>query len=417
MKCVKKNSIVVHAVKMLVRNWHNYAMLSVTIVMSFSLLLGYLSFLDSDLFNRYKVILSSPRDVVMAYSWGKTEVNHKALEIMAERTDASVQMYQYHACQTRLSQYGGNVGATLYFLPSGDFPVHEMKLIVQDEYMQTYLFSSVLQPVFGKSNFTLQGNEVMINESFFYVISPDSTLPVSFAIPIEWADGTSSLLEVKVVGVFEDTSTCKSVVKNEKGELEGNVQIYLSQAVLGDYTVEDFLSPGRITWISTQHPNELADYAREQGLVVHSISKCQDEALVNIRAQKATKGIIAIVLLLLLGINLYSSFSNALNERKFEIGVKRALGASAKDIILQFLLESIMIMLINILLSVVIVTECLAGYKLYQLVFKDVQWIINVSGYTVAMFAICSVTLTVVFSLLFAYKAAKVEIVRYLKAE
>lgn len=42
------------------------------------------------------------------------------------------------------------------------------------------------------------------------------------------------------------------------------------------------------------------------------------------------KYIIAAVLFVILGINLYSAFSNALNERKYEIGIKRAIGAGKK---------------------------------------------------------------------------------------
>ena len=37
--------------------------------------------------------------------------------------------------------------------------------------------------------------------------------------------------------------------------------------------------------------------------------------------------------------------------------------------------------------------------------------------HTILMFLVCSLSLTTAFSLLFAYKSTKVEIVQYLKAE
>ena len=122
-------------------------------------------------------------------------------------------------------------------------------------------------------------------------------------------------------------------------------------------------------------------------------------------------------MLLLLGVNLYSSFSNALNERKYEIGVKRAIGASAWAIVRQFFMEGMAVMLLNILLSVLLVSNLLCLYKLYQHFALGEQWVIAVSLYSAAMFGICSVTLTLVFSMLFAYRSTQVEVVQYLKAE
>lgn len=152
-------------------------------------------------------------------------------------------------------------------------------------------------------------------------------------------------------------------------------------------------------------------------MVTHSVADAQEEALINIRAQKSTKGIIAIVLLLLLGINFYSSFSNALERRKYEIGVKRAIGASGISIMGQFLLESMMVMLVNIAASIIIVLDVLVGYKLYQKLVEGNTWTVNISIHTILMFLVCSLPLTTAFSLLFAYKSTKVEIVQYLKAE
>ena len=63
---------------------------------------------------------------------------------------------------------------------------------------------------------------------------------------------------------------------------------------------------------------------------------------------KGNKYIIAAVLFVILGINLYSAFSNALNERKYEIGIKRAIGAGKKDIMMQFLTEGIILFIHHI---------------------------------------------------------------------
>ncbi len=58
--------VTAHAVKMVGRNKRSYALLSVTIVLSFTLLLGYLCFVDSQHYNRYKQTFSFDRGRVSA---------------------------------------------------------------------------------------------------------------------------------------------------------------------------------------------------------------------------------------------------------------------------------------------------------------------------------------------------------------
>ena len=143
----------------------------------------------------------------------------------------------------------------------------------------------------------------------------------------------------------------------------------------------------------------------------------------SFRTEKKTKAYIAMALFVLLGINLYSSFANALNDRKFEIGVKRAVGASEWSIVRQFLYESVCLMLVNTLLSVWLVTACLIGLKYVrehlaeESRFYCKTFIVYLSPYSLGMFAVCAAGLTLVFSLIFAWRSTRVEIVRYLKAE
>lgn len=414
MKRIRKPSGLAHAAKMLWRNKNSYAMLSVTIVLSFSLLLGYLSFMDSDLYNRYKLIFSARKDVVMAYTWDKNPVDHLVLATKVNKADENAQMYQYFNVNTRLTQYG-QVMARLNFIPQGNRPVFEL-IFDGDEY-GVYQISRQIWPIMGKTNFDIKGNECIVNESFFHAISPDRTLPVQIVVPVNWNDGKTTYWELEVVGVSEDAGDCRLAI-NEYGEFTGQVEIYLSQSLMGDYTAAEFAgSVRRVTWVSTSKPSEIALYAQQMGMVTHSAADAQEEALISIRAQKSTKGIIAIVLLLLLGINLYSSFSNALERRKYEIGVKRAIGASGISIMGQFLMESMMIMLANIAVSIAIVVDVLVGYKLYQKLVEGSTWTVNISIHTILMFLVCSLSLTTAFSLLFAYKSTKVEIVQYLKAE
>lgn len=400
-----------HAALMLWRNLRSYGMLSVTIVLSFSLMLGYLAFMDSDLYNQYKYILAGDPNVVMTYTWEST--GHNALQAMTKKTDPDAQIYQYYCYDGKLSQFG-DIFAKITFLPYADVPVHRLRMVLGDRYGNAYNDSVPITITQGKQSFLLEQNEAIVDETLFRSLSPDGTLPVSLTIPIEWSDLSVSYYTVEVVGVCSQQG---ALYADENGQQQGQCYIYVSQSMLGDRSVQEIGAVQWITWMYTQHPNELVDYAKSLDMVVHAICQEQEEAIQQLQAKTGTKGAVAAVLLLLLGINLYSSFSNALNGRKYEIGVKRAIGASAGHILLQFLLESLLVMLVNILLSILLVADALSIYKLYVLLTEEYQWVVDVSIYSVAMFLVCGVTLTVVFSLLFAYKSTQVEIVQYLKAE
>jgi hypothetical protein len=79
-------------------------------------------------------------------------------------------------------------------------------------------------------------------------------------------------------------------------------------------------------------------------------------------------------------------------------------------------------MAVNILLSISLVADVAVIYKYIVEHTPDEtgaypDFILYISPYSAAMFGICALSLTVVFSLIFAYKSTRVEIVQYLKAE
>ena len=65
---MKPESRMGHACKMLRRNLRSYLMLSITLIFSFGILLAFFVFSDSKSYNDYKEIMSSPREIVMAYA-------------------------------------------------------------------------------------------------------------------------------------------------------------------------------------------------------------------------------------------------------------------------------------------------------------------------------------------------------------
>ena len=406
---MKRESQFSHACKMVIRNFRSYAMLSITIVFSFAILLGYLAFTDSNLYNEYKEIFSSPREIVMAYTYDKAG----EIDVLIGQVDDQVPgttSYRYIEVSSLLSQYD-SVRANVTILPNHATIVY--RDISDEKILENYTRNvSIVQG----DGFPLNGNKSIINESFFRSISPNSELPIKLNIPIRLSNGNQIVWETEVVGVCKDIGE-EPLYYDKDGHLTGDIQIYVSQSLLGGTTLDSLSAIKSVVLFNSPDPETVAAHTQNIDLVLHAVCLAQNKATEKMRIQTETKFTIAVVLYVLLSINLFGCFSNALSERQFEIGVKRAIGASPMSIIGQFLIESLIVMLCNTLLAVVITVDALAIYKLYQYFAQGTTWIVSVSIYSLLMFVACSLGLTLVFSLFFAYRATRVEIVKYLKAE
>ena len=427
-------SLLRHARTMVGRTFRSYAMLSVTIVLSFSLLLAYLIFTDSSLYNRYKDIFARDRSVITVRD---IYLEQAKVNLLLEKAGDIGQTHSYTYFAAGVQIYGdgteftlANTGETLsgspvfsvYCLPQNTFGLYEWG----EEIPVTWLAGQ------ERDHLSLSPGEAVMEESWFQALGLDEQEEPVYSLCLR--DRNTGLKgeketfverQVRIVGTVRTTEPISFDPDLSVLSLRGSYSpsLLLSAADFGP-DVMPKLSWTRTVVFYTDSPEQVEQLAESMRLEggIDSVFQAQNKALETIRTEKRTKAVITAALLLLLGINLYSSFSNALNDRKFEIGVKRAVGASKWSIIRQFLYESILVMLVNILLSIVLVTDlCLVYKRIYETtpnvsgLYFD--WIVYASPHSVAMFAVCSVTLTIVFSLIFAYKSTQVEIVQYLKAE
>lgn len=409
----KQQSPFFHALQMVRRNFQRYAMLSVTVVLSFSLLLGYLCFMDSMQYNRYKELFKQPGNIVLTSTDNKKD-RLNALDKMVERVDPNAKKYVFFNYNGILQQYG-RVYTNLYFLPKGRTPVYiqQLRYLDTEEYGWSEAAEATL--LLGRDTFELNNNEAIISENLYEALGGEKEFP--FELPVSYREGNhTTVVMLSVVGVCAD-SVYDSQIQQQEQTYIGQGSIFTTQAIQEEYFAGAFDETTQIVWYCTDYPEEIAGCIDQLGLIPTAVCLTQNQARQNICTQNTNKLYTVLGLLLILGINLFSSFSNALSERKYEIGVKRAIGASPRSIILQFLLESLFLMLFNIFIAVVIVSDVLIIYKFIQWAVEGYQWVVYVSPYSIAMFAVCSVSITVAFSGLFAYKASKVEIIKHLKME
>ena len=405
-----------HAAKMVWRNRKRYAFLSVTIVLSFSLLLGYLLYTDSRNYNNYKEIFSRDRGIVILGTEDKSSAYWERVNRLLEKIPDT---HAYSLLYTILP-YAGNVinpaqpelridggGIFTYALPQQVFGLYGG-------------FGSSLEIEWregeAREGIRLAPGEALANEALLSML-PEGATELNEVFGSDKDQYTRRFVRLKLVGTVKP--------KDSGGEAQSTrPTLYVSRAEFNPSEQPDLIWSQNIVIHSSQ-PEKV--YQLGTGLgpgtwVPQAVYRDQDAALKKQQQDAKVKAILTAGLFLLLGINLYSSFSNALNERKFEIGVKRAIGAGAPQIVGQFTLESLLVLLGDLALSVALVTGAGIAYKFIMERTPDDLgrfhvFTLYITPWSVAMFAVCALSLTVVFSLLFSYQATRVQIIDYLKGE
>lgn len=123
-------------------------------------------------------------------------------------------------------------------------------------------------------------------------------------------------------------------------------------------------------------------------------------------------GSIATISLVVGGIGIMNIMLVSVSERTREIGIRKAIGAKKKDILIQFLIEALMLTgiggILGILLGMAIIKYVIGAFELIKPVYS-VPWII-------ASFTI-SLVIGIVFGIFPAYKAARLNPIEALRNE
>ena len=405
-----------HAAKMVWRNKKRYAFLSVTIVLSFSLLLGYLLYTDSRNYNNYKEIFSRDRGIVILGTEDKSSAYWERVDRLLEKIHDT---HAYPMLSTSLAFIGNAIdpakpelrieggGITVNALPQQVFGLYDG-------------FGSTLEIQWregeARESIRLAPGEALANEALLSML-PDGATELNEVFGSHTDQDVRHFVKLKLVG---------TVKPKDSGAEARSTQptLYVSRAEFNPSEQPDLLWTQRIV-IHSPQPEKAYQLGKGLGpgtWVPGAVYRDQDAALKKQQQDARVKAVLTVGLFLLLGINLYSSFSNALNERKFEIGVKRAIGAGAPQIVGQFTLESLLVLLGDLALSVALVTGAGIAYKFFMERTPDDLgrfhvFTLYITPWSVAMFAVCALSLTVVFSLLFSYQATRVQVIDYLKGE
>lgn len=410
-----KNSrlgILKHALYMVKRTLKNYMLLSVTVILSFSVLLGFMMFEDSQVYNENKEILNADNNIVLAYEPVGNEMISDAL--VAERMKTAVEQikktqevvaYEYFQANGGMRQYSEDLFVNFFVIPN-DIPGFYEPL----NYRRVKMLDG--------GEFHIKKNEVIVTKTLYDIIrkaenqrgNKGEVLDVGFQLNPKMDD--EKIIHCRVVGI------CDDIYEKDSSD---DKEIISCQAFLSQDTFEEDQEKlyARKLFVYSDNASYVTDVIEKSGLHADSTQKQKEQVKYAFASTARYKYLIMAIMAILLGINLYSSFHNSLHERRYEIGVKRAIGASKFQIVRQFLYEALCVMFVNIMISVVCVINILLCYKVYRLFQTQYQkeWIIYFNPYTIISFIICSIFLSIIFSILFAIQSTKVEIVKYLKEE
>lgn len=342
-----------HSAAMIKKTFRNYMMLSITVFLTFTFLLGFLIYTDSGIYNKYKELMGNDYKIILSHNGMDADSGNK-INILTSRLEEMGDTHFYYIKKTLARDTYGNQ-CYVQILPNYVWAVFEYGNVGVERVEMN-----------GEKSFTLQQGEALVSDR-----------------------------------MYENTQ--------ETGVED---QIYISGVGIDDseYEIQNYQ-----TVIRTDKPSLVINCLKSMNMSIMNVMDEQNNAIKEENIVIRNKYIIAAVLFVILGINLYSAFSNALNERKYEIGIKRAIGAGKKDIMMQFLTEGIIVMGINIFLSIVASINIFVIYKAIMFYAKDYRYVICLSGQSVILYAVLTLSISALFSTLFAYKCTRVEIVKYLK--
>jgi macrolide transport system ATP-binding/permease protein len=149
----------------------------------------------------------------------------------------------------------------------------------------------------------------------------------------------------------------------------------------------------------------------EDSFQIHNMSDIKQTLETTTKTMSILLGSIAAISLLVGGIGIMNIMLVSVTERTREIGLRKAIGASEKDIMVQFLIEAVLMTFIGGL------TGILLGCGVSVLITVFAGWAVRVSLFSVLLATTFSLVVGIVFGLWPAQKASQLDPIEALRYE
>jgi macrolide transport system ATP-binding/permease protein len=149
----------------------------------------------------------------------------------------------------------------------------------------------------------------------------------------------------------------------------------------------------------------------EDAFQIRNMSDIKDTLETTTKTMSMLLGAIAGISLLVGGIGIMNIMLVSVTERTREIGLRKAIGATHKDIMVQFLIEAMLLSFLGGIFGV------LLGWAVATLITVFAGWTVKVSLFSVALATSFSLVVGIVFGLWPAKKAAALDPIEALRYE
>jgi macrolide transport system ATP-binding/permease protein len=144
---------------------------------------------------------------------------------------------------------------------------------------------------------------------------------------------------------------------------------------------------------------------------IHNMADIQETLAATTRTMGWLLGSIAAISLLVGGIGIMNIMLVSVTERTREIGLRKAIGARRRDILVQFLIEAVLMTVSGGILGVVL------GGGVAILMAKVAEWSVKITPYSVVLATTFSAAVGLIFGVFPARKAAGLDPIEALRYE
>ena len=180
------------------KTYKNYVLLSVTVVLSFSIMLGYLIICDSNIYNKYNEILGASPEIILSQNSASYEEQASIHKLMAQLDKTLDNHYYIESDTVAKTCYGQD--CSVRFLPMYVWGLYHIVDLNGYDGIRRLKVSHQWQ-------FTLGSNEAIVSEPMYESLQQE-TDDMKLKLVFQDRQGKSILREFKIVGSNPYKTNC-----------------------------------------------------------------------------------------------------------------------------------------------------------------------------------------------------------------
>lgn len=317
-------------------------------------------------------------------------------------------------------------------VPQGIYIHSGLELHGETDNSNAYSFEKI-EMVCGSKEFT-SSNQVIVSEEYARLLAGSAEAAIGKKITMGY-NGTNDVYTV--TGVYKQFLTETRLNKDAVQEINSvyhesdtttNITPLVSTIIMPETAFSDID-------ISSYELYAFFDKNSEYERYLTKISKFEEQDIYKDRfsyiapkdiktanqeewqSNMQTKAILLLIVAVISGISVFGTMINSVADRRKEIGIKKALGASDNSIMLGFVFENMINSLIAIIIAAALAGVILLGYSFYQRQILMSDYTVRFYGETMILFVIYTLSSILGFSLLPAYSATQINIIDTLRDE